>query len=157
MKRTITAVVLALVIGALVSSMWSNEAKVKPLAGKVSSSEERLSQKSSPSLGPQWETLPDGTKVLRVWEKIGPDWPQIALFYLTNDLYRELGKDPSTFVNTRKIFPKDVRPHAKLIEVVPPPKSYDGAWVVVCGHHPGSAMPGCTGFTAEEVPPAERR
>jgi hypothetical protein len=88
---------------------------------------------------------------LRVWDKIGPDWPQIALFQLTNDLYKEMEKDPSTFVNTRKIFPKDVRPNAKLTKAAAAPKSYAGAWVVMCAHHPGSNSTSVA-YPAEEMP-----
>jgi len=151
MKRTIAAGVLALVIGILVSFLWLQETKVKPLTEKVSSCEAKLNQKPTPAPGAQWETLSDGTKVLKVWEKIGPDWPQIALFYLTNDLYKEMEKDPSTFVNTRKIFPKDVRPQAKLLKAAPAPKSYAGAWLVTFAHHPGSGMSG-NAIPAEEMP-----
>jgi hypothetical protein len=138
MNRTVAVGVLALVVGAFVSFMWMQEARVKPLSEKESSCEAKLIQKPTPAPCAQWETLPDGTKVLKVWEKLGPDWPQVALFYLTNDLYKELEKDPSTFVNTRKIFPKDVRLHAKLAVAEPAPKSYAGAWVVTCAHHSGS-------------------
>jgi hypothetical protein len=151
MNRTVAVGVLALVIGVLVTFIWLQEAKVKPLAEKVSSCEAKLNQKPTPAPCAQWETLSDGTKVLKVWDKIGPDWPQIALFYLTNDLYKEMEKDPSTFVNTRKIFPQDVRPHSKLIEAAPAPKSYTGAWVVMGTHHPASPS-AYAAFPAEEKP-----
>jgi hypothetical protein len=151
MNRTVAVGVLALVVGALASFMWLQEARVKPLAEKVSSCEAKLIQKPTPAPCAQWETLSDGTKVLKIWDTIGPDWPQVALFYLTNDLYKEMEKDPSTFLNTRKIFPKDVRPNAKLIEAPPAPKSYNGAWVVTCRHHTASPA-GCAAFPAEEMP-----
>lgn len=149
MNRTVIGV-LAFVIGVLVSFFWLQETKVRPLDVKLKAVEAQTHQvPPTPAPCAQWETLADGTKVLKMWEKLGPDWPQIALFYLSNDLYQKLKNSPSDFVNDRKIFPVPVQPKASMT-AGPATKQYSGAWVVMCGHHADSTT-NCASFAAENV------
>jgi len=148
MNRTIIGV-LAFVIGVLVSFFWLQETKVKPQSEKLKVLEAQ-SHKVSPTPVPcaQWETLSDGTRVLKAWEKLGPEWPQIALFYLSNDLHQKFEKNASDFLNDRKIFPVPVQPKASMMTLRPGTKEYSGAWVATCGHHADSTT-NCASFIAE--------
>jgi hypothetical protein len=151
MNRTVITGVLAFVVGFVVSFLWLQEAKVKPLNEKLTACEEKLKQViPAPAHGAEWETLTDGTKVMKIWEKAGPDWPQMAIFQLSNDQYKEFQKDPSTFMNARKIYPKDVQPHATLTQLVKVPSDYTGGWLIANWHVAPSSATGAS-YPAEEV------
>ncbi|HXY01865.1 MAG TPA: hypothetical protein VEI54_13155 [Candidatus Limnocylindrales bacterium] len=146
MSKTIITGVLAFVIGLLVAFFWVQQTQVKPLNDKL----EAFKNKPQPPPCAQWETLQDGTKVLKVWEKMGPDWPQIAVLQLSNDLYKEFNKEPSTFLNTRKIYPKDVQPRGTLAPAMSVPKTYTGSWLLACVHHQTSPY-ACGGLAADDL------
>ena len=55
-----------------------------------------------------WVTLKPGLKVLRLWESVGPEWPQVAVLRLSDAQYKEFAKDRTKFINANHIFPKDV-------------------------------------------------
>ena len=146
--KTITIAVSAFLAGILASFVWIHQSKAKVVAENPPAQATQNTKQPAPCA--QWVTLPDGTKVLRVWENLGPDWPQIAVLQLTNDVHKKFQQDPSSYVNAHKIFPKDVQPQAKSANVAAAPASYAGAWVVVCSHHPGSAMSNAD-FMADET------
>jgi hypothetical protein len=144
--KTIAVAVLAFLLGILASFVWIHQSKV--LAENPPAQATQNTKQPAPCA--QWVTLPDGTKVLRVWENLGPDWPQIALLQMSSDLHTQFEKDASGYVNSQKIFPKDVQPKAKTAQAEKVPASYHGVWIKACTHHPGSAM-ACTSFAADEV------
>ena len=47
-----------------------------------------------------------GIKVLKLWESIGPKWPQIAVLLLSKGEYKEFHKNPKNYLNGFKIFGK---------------------------------------------------
>lgn len=99
---------------------------------------------------PQWKTVGDGIPVIKLWETAGPEWPQIAMLDLSNEQYKKLKNDPSTFTNGYKIFPKAVQPGAHCTELEAPPKGYEGRWFVVLYHRRPSLMTGGS-FPADET------
>lgn len=90
--------------------------------------------KNSTSKLAKWDTLKDGTRVLRLWETIGPEWPQLALLELTNEQYKKLIENPTEYINQRSIFPKDVNPGASCVGMVPPSRDFTGLWYVAVAH-----------------------
>jgi len=83
-----------------------------------------LAQKSSPG----WKTLKPGVQVLKLWDKIGPEQPQIAIFQLSSEAYKDFQQDPKAFVDGYMIFGELVRPGVSLTELLSAPKGYSGEW-----------------------------
>ena len=57
----------------------------------------------------QWTTLTPGVKLLRTWENGGPEWPQVAILDLPQDVHEKFHDNPRDFVNKHKVFPQPVR------------------------------------------------
>lgn len=53
----------------------------------------------------EFKKLKDGVQVLRLWETIGPKWPQIAILRLSVDEYESFRKDPVGYLNLNKVYP----------------------------------------------------
>jgi hypothetical protein len=83
---------------------------------------------------PEWKTLEPGVQVLRLWESLGPDQPQIAILQLTNEKYEKLESDPKGFLDRYNIFFESVRPGASLKRMLDAPRAYQGMWAVTCFH-----------------------
>ena len=64
---------------------------------------------------PEFKKLKDGVQVLRLWESIGPKWPQIAILRLSVDEYESFRKDPVDYLNDNKVYPSEF-----------PAKKFDG-------------------------------
>jgi hypothetical protein len=137
MNRSAFAV-LAFVIGLLVAFVWLQQTQVKPLREQVASLEkENTDLKARLASTAQWETLSDGTKVLRIWEKAGPRWPETTLLDISNEQYRKFQQDPLKFVNGLPkpgIVSKDVEVNAHNIELQAAPEGYQGRWLLFIGH-----------------------
>lgn len=56
--------------------------------------------------GAEYKTLGKGIKAVRLWESIGPKWPQIAILELSSTEYEKFLKSPKKFLNDLKIFGK---------------------------------------------------
>ena len=54
----------------------------------------------------EYESLGKGIKALRLWESIGPQWPQIAILQLSSEEYKKLLKSPKNYINGLNIFGK---------------------------------------------------
>ncbi len=54
----------------------------------------------------EYEKLGKGIEVLKLWESIGPKWPQIAVLLLSKDEYKKFLKNPKNYLNGFKIFDK---------------------------------------------------
>jgi hypothetical protein len=54
----------------------------------------------------KWKKLGKSFKVLKLWESIGPEWPQIAILLLSKDEYKKFLKNPRDFLNDHKVFDK---------------------------------------------------
>ena len=54
-------------------------------------------QHSTPS--PQWIQLQQGIQVLKIWETVGPKWPQVVLFQLSQDEYKKFLQNSEDYVN----------------------------------------------------------
>ncbi|MGC1485538.1 MAG: hypothetical protein WA789_17220 [Candidatus Acidiferrum sp.] len=70
-------------------------------------------QKEMPA--PEFKKLKDGVQVLRLWESIGPKWPQIAILRLSVDEYGSFRKDPVGYLNDNQVYPPEY-----------PAKKFDG-------------------------------
>lgn len=103
---------------------------------------------------PPWETLKPGVQVLKLWEKIGPAQPQIAIFQVSNEAYKQFRKDPKSFVDIPLIFGEKVRPGAKLTELLSVPDGYSEGWVVTCFHR--ISMMRCASYPAKPPDPKEQ-
>jgi hypothetical protein len=60
----------------------------------------------------RWKKVGKGIEVLKLWESIGPEWPQIALLLLSKEEYKEFLKNPKNYLNGFKIF--DTTPTRKV-------------------------------------------
>jgi hypothetical protein len=85
----------------------------------------------------QWVDVGD-MKVLKLWETSGPKWPQIAILDLSSEMYKDLQKNPSEFVNAQKIFPVPVRPGSHCTQLETATKGYSGRWFAIIVHRPTS-------------------
>jgi len=114
-----------------------------------------LSPASAQKSSPEWKTLKPGVQVLRLWEAIGPEQPQIAIFQLTSETYKELRRDPKAFVDGNKIFPEPVRPEPRLTQILHASEGYAGGWTVTCFHRLSTMR--CASFPVEPQQPEVQR
>lgn len=129
MKRILFAALLALCVLFLLPSRPSN-----------------ARQGDEKNLTPiQWEKLPEGLQVLKVWQLEGASvYPQISVLRVSNAAFLKFFQDPQSlvkFVNANKVFPKDVTvagPWATLSSVNNPKGDPD--WVLTCVHGRTSLM-----------------
>lgn len=66
--------------------------------------------------GVEYETLEPGVEVLRLWEIVEPESPQIAIFRLSEGTHEAFHRDPATFVNARNVFPQPLRVGAECLQ-----------------------------------------
>jgi hypothetical protein len=95
----------------------------------------------------EWKTLKPGVQVLRLWDTIGPEQPQIAILRLTSERYKELQKDLKAFVDSYDIFRETVRPEPRLTELLRARGEYAGEWTVSCFHRASRVH--CASFPGE--------
>jgi len=77
--------------------------------------------------------LGKGIKVLKLWESIGPKWPQIAVLLLSKGEYKEFLKSPKNYLNGFKIFGRT--PTAKVFRChLASVKSSSSTYVVTANH-----------------------
>ena len=67
------------------------------LSAKESGMARQEVQHSTPS--PQWIQLQQGIQVLKIWETVGPKWPQVVLFQLSQDEYKKFLQNSEDYVN----------------------------------------------------------
>jgi hypothetical protein len=108
-----------------------------------------MSQMSSPG----WETLKPGVKVLKLWKTTGPEQPQIAIFQVSSEAYKELQQDPKAFVDGYLIFGERVRPKPRVTQLLKVPKGYSGEWTATCFHR--VSMMRCASYPVEPQQPNE--
>lgn len=105
----------------------------------------------SPAVGqkpsPDWKTLKPGIQVLKLWETIGPTQPQIALFQLSSEAYKDLQRDPKAFADGYNIFGERVRTGASLTELLSAQEGYSGGWMVACFHRVSNMR--CSSYPVE--------
>jgi hypothetical protein len=129
MKRILFAALLVLCVSFLLPSRPTNaqqaeEKKLAPL---------------------EWEKLPDGVQMLRVWQLEGEKlYPQVAVLRVSNAEYLKFFQDPQgflKFVNANKVFSKDVivaGPWVSLSSYVP--KDETSGWLLTLYHGKLSTM-----------------
>jgi len=73
--------------------------------------------------GPEWKKLGEGVQVLRLWESVGPKWPQIALLRLSVEEYKDFLDHPVDYLNDHKVYPSEY-PARKFVgcQLAPIPK-----------------------------------
>jgi hypothetical protein len=54
----------------------------------------------------KWKKLGKGIEAVKLWESIGPEWPQIAILRLSKDEYKKFLKTPKDYLNDLRIFGK---------------------------------------------------
>lgn len=54
--------------------------------------------------GAEYKVLGKGVKAVRLWESIGPKWPQIAVLLLSKNEYKEFLKNPKKYLNELKLY-----------------------------------------------------
>jgi hypothetical protein len=54
----------------------------------------------------KYEKVVKGLEVLKLWESVGPEWPQIAILRQSKEEYKEFLKSPKKYLNGFKIFGK---------------------------------------------------
>jgi hypothetical protein len=109
-----------------------------------------LSPAKAQTSSPGWKTLKSGVQVLKLWETTGPKQPQIAIFQLTSEAYKDLHRDPKAFVDGYMIFGERVRPGARLTQLLSAPEGYSGDWMVSCFHR--ESMMRCGSYPVEPFP-----
>jgi hypothetical protein len=62
-------------------------------------------QKEMPA--PDFKKLGDGVQILRLWESIGPKWPQIAVLRLSAEEYELFLKHPVDYLNDHQVYPPE--------------------------------------------------
>jgi len=63
----------------------------------------------------EFKKLGKGVQVLRLWESIGPKWPQIAILRLSVDEYQLFVEHPVDYLNDHQVYPPEY-----------PAKKFDG-------------------------------
>jgi hypothetical protein len=99
---------------------------------------------------PNWETLKPNVQVLKLWDTIGPKQPQIAIFQVNSEAYKDFYRDPKAFVDGYMIFGERVRPKARLTQLFSVPKGYSGGWMVTCFHRESTMR--CASYPVEPYP-----
>jgi hypothetical protein len=54
----------------------------------------------------EYETLAKNVKAVRLWQSIGPKWPQIAVLELSGAEYKKFLKNPKSYLNGLNFFGK---------------------------------------------------
>lgn len=54
----------------------------------------------------EYKVLGKGIKAVKLWESIGPQWPQITVLELSSVEYKEFLKNPRSYLNELKIYGK---------------------------------------------------
>jgi len=54
----------------------------------------------------KWKKLGKGIHAVKLWNTIGPRWPQIVVLGLSKDEYKEFHKNPKNYLNGFKLFGK---------------------------------------------------
>ena len=83
----------------------------------------------------KWQVLGKGIQVLKLWQSIGPKWPQIAVLRLSRVEYERFLKNPKTYFKEFKVFGKT--PTRKVVRcrlVRVDAKKPDAEYVVVGEH-----------------------
>jgi len=144
MKWKVAVGALGIMLG-IFSSLWPQEKQA------ITQQEKTGGQAAAPApkAHVEWQKLSPGVRALRLWTMTAPQYPQIVVLKLSNDEYVNFKKDPSAFVNSHHVFPKDVQPGATNTEVEAPPAGYKGVWSAVCVHTMQSTMAALSS-TAEE-------
>ena len=94
-----------------------------------------------PALG--WTVLKNGAQVLRLWDSVGPKWPQVAVLRLSEDECETFLKDPKSYVNGFEVFYPPVRAVAPagLMQIERDTSDNRAReWAVVIYHTPNSTM-----------------
>ena len=93
----------------------------------------------------EYATVAPGVKVLRLWETVGPQWPQIAVIELSLEMHREFHQAPMAAFNRYKIFPQPVRTLGKRCDAIDE-KTFLGpgvkanGWVIIGTHSSNSTV-----------------
>ncbi len=69
------------------------------------SSAQQAAQKEPPST--EWKKLKEGVQVLKLWESVGPKWPQIAILRLSVEEYEDFLEHPVDYLNDHKVYPPE--------------------------------------------------
>lgn len=54
----------------------------------------------------KWKKLGKGIQAVKLWDTIGPKFPQIVVLRLSKDEYKEFHKNPKNYLNGFKVFGK---------------------------------------------------
>jgi hypothetical protein len=111
-----------------------------------------MAQTSPP---PGWETIKAGVQVLKLWKTTGPTLPQIAIFQLSSEAYKEFRRDPEAFVDGPLIFGERVRPKPHLTQLLSVSEGYSDGWTVTCFHR--VSLMRCASYPVEPQYPEKRR
>jgi len=80
---------------------------------------------------PEWKSVSPG-----VWKTdLGEGQPEIAILRLSDDDYKELVKNPKSFLDSRHVFRHKLN-KAEAVGDDPPPTG--GGWIVIATHTPNS-------------------
>lgn len=86
----------------------------------------------------QWENIREGVQVLKLWESVGPRWPEIAILRLSKTEYATFFKNPVNFLNEGKVYPHEY-PAKRVVRCrLVSPKTAKSEYVVVLNHDPNS-------------------
>lgn len=129
---TVVLAVVAFVIGILVSYLRFQDREAKLVQEKDKECAEKMAAMASKVA--KWETLEDGTRVVRLWKTAGPEWPELAVLELPAQNYKTLKENPSEYMNKENIFPKKVNPGAHCVELTAASKEYAGLWYAIAPH-----------------------
>ena len=118
MKRIVTSALLVVCVFLLLPN------------GRSNAREEE--QKKTPPLG--WQKLEEGVQVLKLWESVGPKWPEIAVLRLSKEEYEKFYKEPVEYLNKLKVYPPEY-PAKKIIPCgLVAPETAKSDFVVVLKH-----------------------
>lgn len=140
MKWKFVVGLAAILMWVCASYLWSHEKQANQEKQQVEVSNKATAEKPPA----HWESLPNDSRVLRLWDATGPQWPQLALLDLSKEMYQEMQKDQSTFINKYKIFPNKVQPAARYTELQTTPDKYTGRYIVFSLHRPSSGNLGAS-------------
>lgn len=83
----------------------------------------------------EYTTLGKGVKAVRLWQSIGPKWPQIAVLELSSAEYKQFLKNPKSYLNGLNFFGKKLTRKVFRCRLAPiNPKKPNTDYVVIVKH-----------------------
>lgn len=107
---------------------------------------------------PKWMELQPGVHVVKIWDTIGPQWPQVVLLKLTQTEYEHFLKTPEKYVNDLKVLGTSSTHKVKFCHVVRVKKAAPSTtlYLVMLGHEMDTVSFATSSIASESQPVREK-